>query len=136
MVGLGQCEAEPTDDQLLDDIEEAARESRRLADDLANMLASLETLEAQGEAVEAAVRGDEEQLDIALADMLEKVQELATASLETDSAKLSSVVNRERADENELQRAIEEIEKVTQQIQGVVLREGCLLYTSPSPRDS
>ena len=57
-------EADPGDEILRSEIESAAKESRALADDLAAMLARLEAEENREEAVDAAVIGDNEKVNI------------------------------------------------------------------------
>ena len=57
---------DPTDDLLRLEIEEAASDSRLLADELADMLARLEADESRQEAVEAAVAGDDIKVESAL----------------------------------------------------------------------
>ena len=63
-----------TDEELRLEIEEAASDSRLLADELADMLARLEVDNSRQEAVEAAVLGDDIKVESALQEMLNKIE--------------------------------------------------------------
>ena len=85
-------EEDPGDELLRSEIESAARESRALADDLAAMLARLEAEENREDAVEAAVIGDNEKVKEALIEMVDKIEELAKASEDSNLSQIEGAV--------------------------------------------
>ena len=117
--GVPEALAESNDDILRSEIESAARESRALADDLAAMLARLEAEEDRQDAVEAAVVGDNEKVKGALKEMVDKVEELAKVSEESNVSKIAGLVKEERLKEDELKKTLEELEIVAIQIEEV-----------------
>jgi len=112
-------EADSGDEILRSEIESAARESRALADDLAAMLARLEAEESREDAVDAAVIGDNKKVKEALTEMVDKIEELAKASEDSNLSQIAGAVENERINEDELERTLEELEIVAIQIEEV-----------------
>jgi len=112
------CRAEPQPQVLLrEEIESAAIESRHLADELGAMLARLEAEEAQSEAVEAAVIGDQEVVEEALKEMVDKIENLAKASENSNLDNIAGLVNEKRVEDNELRKTLEQLESLAAQIE-------------------
>jgi len=118
-ISAAKPEADPADDILRSEIESAAKESRALADELAAMLARLEAEDDRIEAVEAAVVGDTQKVKEALTEMVDKIEELAEASEDSNLSKLAGAVKGERLNEEELRKTLEELEIVATQIEDV-----------------
>jgi len=116
--------AEPEDEILRSEIESAARESRALADDLAAMLARLEAEENREDAVDAAVIGDNEKVKEALTEMVDKIEELAKASEDSNLSQIAGAVKKENIREEELEKTLEELEIVALQIEEVASSAG------------
>ena len=114
-------ESELGDEILRSEIESAAKESRALADDLAAMLARLEAEENREEAVDAAVLGDNKKVKDALTKMVDKIEELAEAS---EDSQASNTVKKENIQEEELEKTLEELEIVALQIEEVASSAG------------
>lgn len=105
-------------DQILkSEIEVAASESRKLADDLAGMLARLEIEEDRNQAVNAAVIGEEAEVEEALKEMVEKIEKLAEASEDTSTDTVNGLVKKKRVKEQELRKTLEQLEVVASQIE-------------------
>merc|ERR1712223_1581841 len=105
------------DEVLKSEIEQAASESRHLADELAGMLDRLEIEEERSAAVNAAVLGEQEEVEEALKVMVEKIENLAKASEETSSETVSGLVKKKRVKEQELRKTLEQLELVASQIE-------------------
>ena len=105
------------DQDLKSEIELAATESRHLADELSGMLSRLEIQEDRDTAVDAAVRGEQEEVEAALKEMVEKIENLAKASEETSTETVSGLVKRKRVKERELRKTLEQLELVAAQIE-------------------
>merc|ERR1712083_1220798 len=114
-------ESDLGDEILRSEIESAAKESRALADDLAAMLARLEAEEKREEAVDAAVLGDNKKVKEALTKMVDKIEELAEAS---EDSQASKTVKKENIQEEELEKTLEELEIVALQIEKVASSAG------------
>jgi len=112
-------EANPADVILREEIEAAAFESRQLADELADMLARLEVEDNREEAVEAAVIGDQNTVEEALKEMVDRIEDLAEASEESDLEDLTGLVARKRVEEEELSKTLEQLSVVAEQIEAV-----------------
>jgi len=113
--------ADPTDDIIRSEIESAARDSRALADELAAMLARLEAEDDREDAIEAAVIGDNEKVKEALTEMVDKIEDLAQASEDSNISELTKAVKSERIKEEELKNTLEELEIVATQIEEISL---------------
>merc|ERR1712055_29001 len=105
------------DEVLKSEIEQAASESRHLADELAGMLDRLEIEEDRSAAVNAAVLGEQEEVEAALKVMVEKIENLAQASEESSSETVSGLVKKKRVKEQELRKTLEQLELVASQIE-------------------
>jgi len=105
------------DEVLKSEIEKAASESRHLADELAGMLDRLEIEEDRSAAVNAAVLGEQEEVEAALKVMVEKIENLAQASEESSSETVSGLVKKKRVKEQELRKTLEQLELVASQIE-------------------
>ena len=114
-------ESDLEDEILRSEIESAAKESRALADDLAAMLARLEAEENREDAVDAAVIGDNKKVKEALTKMVDKIEELAEASEDSQS---SNTIKKEDIPEGELEKTLEELETVALQIEKVASSAG------------
>jgi len=114
-------ESDLGDEILRSEIESAAKESRALADDLAAMLARLEAEEKREEAIDAAVLGDNKKVKEALTKMVDKIEELAEAS---EDSQASKTVKKENIQEEELEKTLEELEIVALQIEKVASSAG------------
>jgi len=113
-----QCLAEPEPQDILrEEIESAALESRHLADELGAMLARLEAEEEQSEAVEAAVIEEQEVVEEALKEMVDKIENLAKASEDTNLENIAGLVSEKRVEENELRKTLEQLELLAAQIE-------------------
>jgi len=113
-----QCLAEPEPQEILrEEIESAAIESRHLADELGAMLARLEAEEEQSEAVEAAVLEEQEVVEEALKEMVDKIEDLARASEDTNLENIAGLVSEKRVEESELRKTLEQLELLAQQIE-------------------
>ena len=111
---------DPTDDLLRLEIEEAASDSRLLADELADMLARLEADESRQEAVEAAVEGDDIKVESALQEMLVKLENLEkVASEDSKTSELKGTLEEKLEKEEELRKTLETLETVAQEIKDV-----------------
>merc|ERR1712106_265780 len=100
-----------------EEIESAAIESRHLADELGAMLARLEAEEEQSEAVEAAVLEEQEVVEEALKEMVDKIEDLARASEDTNLENIAGLVSEKRVEESELRKTLEQLELLAQQIE-------------------
>ena len=120
---LSCCLAGPTDstDALLRlELEEAASDSRLLAEELADMLARLDTENSRQEAVEAAVVGDEVRVEAALQEMLSKLEGLEqVASEDSGSLELKGSLEDKIRKEEELRQTLETLETVASEIKDV-----------------
>merc|ERR1712088_11175 len=105
------------DKVLKSEIEQAASESRHLADELAGMLDRLEIEEDRSAAVNAAVLGEQQEVEAALKVMVEKIENLAQASEESRSETVSGLVKKKRVKEQELRKTLEQLELVASQIE-------------------
>merc|ERR1711970_149931 len=105
------------DEVLKSEIEQAASESRHLADELAGMLDRLEIEEDRSAAVNAAVLGEQEEVEAALKVMVEKIENLAQASEDSSSETVSGLVKKKRVKEQELRKTLEQLELVASQIE-------------------
>merc|ERR1711936_255579 len=105
------------DKVLKSEIEQAASESRHLADELAGMLDRLEIEEERSAAVNAAVLGEQEEVEAALKVMVEKIEKLAKASEDSSSETVSGLVKKKRVKEQELRKTLERLELVASQIE-------------------
>merc|ERR1711936_79304 len=105
------------DEVLKSEIEQAASESRHLADELAGMLDRLEIEEDRSAAVNAAVLGEQEEVEAALKVMVEKIENLAKASEDSSSETVSGLVKKKRVKEQELRKTLEQLELVASQIE-------------------
>merc|ERR1711936_1041514 len=105
------------DKVLKSEIEQAASESRHLADELAGMLDRLEIEEDRSAAVNAAVLGEQEEVEAALKVMVEKIENLAKASEDSSSETVSGLVKKKRVKEQELRKTLEQLELVASQIE-------------------
>lgn len=105
------------DELLKSEIEVAAAESRKLADDLAGMLERLEIEDDRSTAVDAAVLGDQDEVEAALKEMVEKIENLAEASEESSTDTVSGLVKKKRVKEQELRKTLEQLELVASQIE-------------------
>ena len=114
----GPSLAQSTDDLLRLEIEEAATDSRLLAEELANMLARLEADESRQEAVEAVVTGeDDAKVENALQDMLSKLESLEqVASEESKTEELKGSLDDKIKKEAELRETLETLETVAKEI--------------------
>lgn len=109
--------APEVDELLKSEIEVAAAESRKLADDLAGMLERLEIEDDRSAAVDAAVLGDQDEVEAALKEMVEKIENLAEASEESSTETVSGLVKKKRVKEQELRKTLEQLELVASQIE-------------------
>ena len=108
------------DDELRDEIEEAASDSRLLADELEAMLARLEVDDSRQDAVEAAVVGDDLGVETALEEMLDKLSNLETVAKEDLKVpELKGTLDEKIAKEEELKKTLETLEEVAKQIEDV-----------------
>ena len=115
---LAQAKAQHKVDSVLkSEIEVAAAESRHLADELSGMLDRLEVEEERGKAVDAAVLGEQEEVEEALKQMVEKIENLAKASEDSSAESVSGLVKKKRVKENELRKTLEQLELVAGQIE-------------------
>merc|ERR1719234_2663465 len=105
------------DEVLKSKISQAASESRHLADELAGMLDRLEIEEDRSAAVNAAVLGEQEEVEAALKVMVEKIENLAQASEDSSSETVSGLVKKKRVKEQELRKTLEQLELVASQIE-------------------
>merc|ERR1712055_155108 len=105
------------DEVLKSEIEQAASESRHLADELAGMLDRLEIEEDRSAAVNAAVLGEQDEVEAALKEMVDKIEKLAEASEDTSSETVSGLVKKKRVKEQELRKTLEQLELVASQIE-------------------
>ena len=109
-----------TDEELRLEIEEAASDSRLLADELADMLARLEVDNSRQEAVEAAVLGDDIKVESALQEMLDKIEKLETvANEDLETPELRGTLEEKIEKEEELRQTLETLETVAKQIEDV-----------------
>ena len=109
-----------TDEELRLEIEEAASDSRLLADELADMLARLEADNSRQEAVEAAVLGDDIKVESALQEMLDKIEKLETvANEDLETPELRGTLEEKIEKEEELRQTLETLETVAKQIEDV-----------------
>merc|ERR1719234_2769839 len=83
------------DEVLKSEISQAASESRHLADELAGMLDRLEIEEERSAAVNAAVLGEQEEVEAALKVMVEKIENPAQASEDSSSETVSGLLKSE-----------------------------------------
>ena len=112
--------ADSTDDLLRLELEEAASDSRLLAEELAGMLARLETENTRQEAVEAAVVGDDLKVEAALQEMLSKLEGLEeVASEDSSSVVLKGSLEEKIKKEEELRETLETLETVASEIKDV-----------------
>ena len=108
------------DEELRLEIEEAASDSRLLADELADMLARLEADDSRQEAVEAAVLGDDIKVESALQEMLDKIEKLETvANEDLETPELRGTLEEKIEKEEELRQTLETLETVARQIEDV-----------------
>ena len=108
------------DEELRLEIEEAASDSRLLADELADMLARLEADDSRQEAVEAAVLGDDIKVESALQEMLDKIENLETvANEDLETPELRGTLEEKIEKEEELKQTLETLEAVAKQIEDV-----------------
>ena len=115
---LAQAKAQHKVDSVLkSEIEVAAAESRHLADELSGMLDRLEVEEERGKAVDAAVLGEQEEVEEALKQMVEKIENLAKASEDSSTETVTGLVKKKRVKENELRKTLEQLELVAGQIE-------------------
>merc|ERR1719234_2854327 len=105
------------DEVLKSEISQAASESRHLADELAGMLDRLEIEEDRSAAINAAVLGEQEEVEAALKVMVEKIENLAQASEDSSSETVSGLVKKKRVKEQELRKTLEQLELVASQIE-------------------
>merc|ERR1719234_3018719 len=105
------------DEVLKSEISQAASESRHLADELAGMLDRLGIEEDRSAAVNAAVLGEQEEVEAALKVMVEKIENLAQASEDSSSETVSGLVKKKRVKEQELRKTLEQLELVASQIE-------------------
>ena len=112
--------ADSTDDLLRLELEEAASDSRLLAEELAGMLARLDTENSRQEAVEAAVVGDDVKVEAALQEMLSKLESLEeVASEDSRSVELKGSLEEKIKKEEELRETLETLETVASEIKDV-----------------
>ena len=108
------------DDELRGEIEEAASDSRLLADELEAMLARLEVDDSRQDAVEAAVIGDDLGVETALEEMLDKLSNLETVAKEDLKVpELKGTLDEKIEKEEELKKTLETLEAVAKQIEDV-----------------
>ena len=108
------------DDVLREEIEEAASDSRLLADELEAMLARLEVDDSRQDAVEAAVVGDDLGVETALEEMLDKLNNLETVAKEDlEVPELKGTLDEKIEKEEELKKTLETLEAVAKQIEDV-----------------
>ena len=108
------------DDILRAEIEEAALDSKLLADELAEMLARLELDEDREDAVEAAVKGDDLKVETALQDMLDKLEGLEiVANQNADTPEFKGNLEEKIEKEVELIKTLETLETVAKEIDDV-----------------
>merc|ERR1712025_353449 len=112
------CASSPEPQEILrEEIESAAIDSRHLADELGAMLARLEAEEAQSEAVGAAVLEEQEEVEEALKEMVDKIEDLAKASEGSNLENIAELVSEERVKEEELRKTLEQLELLAAQIE-------------------
>merc|ERR1711874_4812 len=117
LVAAASGQRHQVDEVLKSEIEQAASESRHLADELAGMLDRLEIEEDRSAAVNAAVLGEQEEVEAALKVMVEKIENLAQASEDSSSETVSGLVKKKRVKEQELRKTLEQLELVASQIE-------------------
>merc|ERR1719234_32914 len=105
------------DEVLKSEISQAASESRHLADELAGMLDRLGIEEDRSAAVNAAVLGEQEEVEAARKVMVEEIENLAQASEDSSSETVSGLVKKKRVKEQELRKTLEQLELVASQIE-------------------
>merc|ERR1719402_1093879 len=114
LLALGLVAANPlNEERLRTEIEDAARDSKQLAEDLAGMLARLEVEDASEVAVE--VLQEEAEVEGALKEMIERIENLAEIA-EVDS---ESGVKTKTGEEEELRDTLIELESVAKEIEFV-----------------
>ena len=112
--------ADSTDDLLRLELEEAASDSRLLAEELAGMLARRDTENSRQEAVESAVVGDDVKVEAALQEMLSKLESLEeVASEDSRSVELKGSLEEKIKKEEELRETLETLETVASEIKDV-----------------
>ena len=108
------------DDLLRAEIEEAAFDSKILADELAAMLARLEVDDSRQEAVEAEVIGDDIKVESALKEMLDKIESLELAAEDNaDTPEFTGTLEERIEKETELIKTLETLETVAKEIDEV-----------------
>lgn len=122
IMGLVCGDPLPADNKLRSEIEEAARDSRQLADDLAGMLARLEedvVDPLEEEAVDAALLEDNSDVEVALQEMIKRIGKLAETTEEQGRDNSGGSVTKEREEEEELHETLLELENVAKEIEFV-----------------
>ena len=108
------------DDDLRAEIEEAASDSKLLADELADMLARLEADNSRQEAVEAAVEGDDIKVETALQEMLKSIEKLEkVAEEDAEVPELKGTLEEKIEKEEELRKTLETLQTVAKEIDDV-----------------
>jgi len=116
---LGPSSSEPQlsqDTRLRSEIEDAARDSKQLADDLAGMLSRLEVQDSRDDRG-LDVLEENSEIEAALEEMIERIERLsANTEAESDSS-LAGILSAEKAQEDELRDTLIELENVAKDIE-------------------
>jgi len=114
---LGLVAAEPfrSDEELRFEIEDAAKDSRQLADDLASMLARLEDVESLRTEKTVEVLEENAGVEQALEEMISRINNLAALTINSGSGSVDS----ELEQEEELHDTLIELENVAKEIEVV-----------------
>jgi len=114
LLGLGHAQ----NFQLRSEIEDAARDSRQLADDLAGMLARLEVQDSREEETELEVLEENTEVEAALKEMIARIENLSlNTEKEVSGSSLAGILEAERAQEDELRDTLVELESVAKDIE-------------------
>jgi len=115
LLGLAAAEPFRSDEELRFEIEDAAKDSRQLADDLASMLARLEDVESLRTEKTVEVLEENAGVEQALEEMISRINNLAALTINSGSGSVDS----ELEQEEELHDTLLELENVAKEIEVV-----------------